>query len=240
MRESLLSAVFDWLYPPQCIEPTCRQPGAWLCGECLARVCPVPWPTCARCALPLRGDQPSRRKMWVCPRCRADPPPFRHATAAGLYSGVLRRGIHALKFYRNLAVAPELAALAAAEVDRNVADNGVIVPVPSHRSRVAERGVDHTAVLANAIGRVLGLPVVADALVRVRRTRLQSGLGAADREVNLLGAISSSRPNVAKTVLLVDDVMTTGATARACAQVLLRSGASTIDVCLIARAPQQH
>ncbi|MGE3498236.1 MAG: ComF family protein [Candidatus Binatia bacterium] len=117
-------------------------------------------------------------------------------------------------------------------------DHELIVPVPLHRDRLRWRGFNQSAVLARAVGRAAHRPVDVMALARTRATVPQVGLDIADRQRNVRGAFSVRRPRAVqdRTVLLVDDVMTTGATADACARALHRAGASRVDVLLLARA----
>ena len=111
-----------------------------------------------------------------------------------------------------------------------------LVPVPLHPWRLWQRGFNQAELIAAALGRDIGVPVLAGALRRVRNTPPQSGLGAASRRTNLRGAFSAAVEVAGRHVLLIDDVMTTGATARECAGVLRQAGAATVEIAVLGRA----
>lgn len=119
------------------------------------------------------------------------------------------------------------------------APGALLVPVPLHPVRLRSRGFNQALLLARPLGRALGLPVAPRALRRIRRTQAQPGLGAAERRVNLAGAFVVCHPATVsgRHVVLVDDVLTTGATANACAGALRAAGASRVDVYTAGRAP---
>jgi ComF family protein len=153
----------------------------------------------------------------------------------GVYSSVLRAGIHALKYRGVRGVADPLGQLAARAYGA-ADEDALVVPVPSRRRRVAVRGVDHARLLAVVVAREVGRLVVVDALERCRRTRPQVGLDPTERRRNVLGAFRATSVVAGHAVILVDDVMTTGATAEACAEALLIARARVVDVCTVARA----
>jgi ComF family protein len=225
MWRLLLSGVLEVLYPPRCVVHGCGRRGAWLCSTCLARVESVPEPRCGRCGAPLGPGG--------CADCRALAPQFERAAAVGLYTGPLRDAIHALKYGRVAALAVPLGRLAAEAVQTWPA--ATVMPIPSHRQRVAGRGVDHSRLLANAVAQHLGWPFAADAVTRGQPTRPQVGLSAAARRANVADAFVVHHPP-ARRILLVDDVLTTGATASACAAALRAAGAGEVAVCTVARA----
>jgi ComF family protein len=256
MHRYLLS-LFDVLFPPRCIGADCDARGAWMCERCLARVHPLPPAACPVCGLPSRPRYRYRSHQMppraagatsgesldsptsVCERCRSLPPPFAATAAAGVYAGVLRRAIHAYKFGRRLAVAPQMARLTANAVRLRLAGT-LVVPVPSHRDRVSERGFDHGAHLAQLVANELQLQAFPGALERIRYTRPQVGLTARQRAANVRGAFSCSSRVDGSNVVLVDDVMTTGATAGECSKCLLAAGAIQVEVCVVARALEPY
>lgn len=221
-----LAAVLDLLYPPRCVAEGCGSREGWLCGPCRLTIRPVPGPRCPRCALPLVGGG--------CRACAAHTPCFDAAVAVGVYESPLREALHALKYARVTALAQPLGDLAAGLLTGLPFD--LVVPVPAHRQRVAGRGVDQATLLAQAVARRWERPCLPAALLRTRSTLPQAKLGPAARRANVAGAFRAVVGLSGQRVLLVDDVLTTGATASACAEALRGAGAAEVRVCTVARA----
>jgi ComF family protein len=191
-----------------------------------------PW--CVACGLPFHTPEPDDA---LCPACVIEPPQFASARAALIYDGPVRKLVldikHAARRDGLTLYANWMAAAAAEPLGR--AD--LVVAVPMHWSKLASRGFNQATWLAAAVARRAGLPLRHDLLVRGKRRRSQEGLSRAQRPTNAAGAYQAkSGPALAgKAVLLVDDVLTTGATANACARALKKAGAARIDVVTLAR-----
>ena len=223
------AALLDLLYPPRCaacgegIRSSAEGP---FCTVCVDAVDPVP-SGCRRCGLP--GPDP------VCGACLADPPSFSSCRAGGLFGGPLADAIHALKYRDRPALARPLGAWLAGRIPlpRDVA----IVSVPLGRKRRLSRGYDQAALLARALGKASRrLPFLPLALARTRETKPQVGRARADRLRNVRGAFRATKVVSGRDVLLVDDVVTTGATADACSEALIQAGARSVHVIALARS----
>ena len=226
-----VTSLLDALFPPRCaacdeLLPARERPSRplELCAVCEVSVEPV-GPACARCGLP--GDA-----VEACPFCEADPPAFDGATAAWLYGGAAVDLLHRFKYeHRPHYAAPLgelLSRLALPEAD-------LVTHVPLHAARRRERSYDQALYLAQALARSRGLPCES-LLLRVRSTGRQVGRSREERRRNVAGAFSAARPVRARSVWLVDDVLTTGATVEACAQALADAGACRVHVVSVARA----
>ncbi|MGA3373831.1 MAG: ComF family protein [Terracidiphilus sp.] len=180
------------------------------------------------------------------------PPPFVRAVAYGPYEGRMREAIHALKYNRLHAAARGLGRMLAQAIAQ-LADEApaemLVVPVPLHRSKFAERGFNQARSLAfNALGALRKthpewrLTLAPSTLMRLRATESQAGLNPRRRRANVRGAFTVSDPAAVnlKHVLLIDDIFTTGSTARAAAQALVKSGAASVWVATLARAGRIH
>lgn len=224
----MLHAPLCWLFAPRCLVcGDAGMPGRDLCGGCHAG---LPWqgPACSRCALPLP-------RAGTCGQCLQHPSALDAAHAAFDYAFPLDRLLPRLKFHRDLAAGRVLAQCMA---ERFIAlpRPDALVPLPLHRARLRRRGYDQALELARPLAKALGLPLRSDLLHRCRATAAQSRLDAGARKRNLRGAFRANpgAPPPAHVVLL-DDVMTTGATLQAAAAVLRKAGVGRIDAWVCAR-----
>jgi len=175
----------------------------------------------------------------LCGACIAHPPAYRRARAALVYGDVSRDLVLALKYQGRRDSLALLASWMANAAPELLQDADLIVPVPLHYLRLVRRGFNQSVWLAAALSRASGVRLSVDALKRVRSTPIQGGLSAEGRRRNVQGAfrIRSGKERLVKDqkILLVDDVLTTGATAEACSRALTRAGASCVDVLTLAR-----
>jgi ComF family protein len=236
-------AALDLLLPPGCLfcDSPVDAPGRF-CPECFRRTSFVTEPCCRHCGVPFAhaGQGGAER---LCPGCRDAPPPWQRARGALRYDAESRQILLPFKHADRTELATALAPLMARAGAALLRDADILVPVPLHRRRLIARRYNQAALLARALAAITGKPALPDALLRIRATIMLGGLSAGQRAEEVKGAFAL-RPTRAdaiagRRVLLVDDVMTTGATAGACALVLLASGASAVDVLVAARVPDR-
>jgi ComF family protein len=234
-------ALLDLLLPPHCI--ACDQPveaPGQLCADCFRQTGFITEPLCARCGVPF-GSAAMGGPDRLCPGCRLVAPVFHRARAALRYDAQGRRLILPFKHADRTEIAGTLAPHMARAGIFLLRDADVLVPVPLHRARLFRRRYNQAALLASAVGCIADRPCLLDALRRRRATASLGEKSAAERVAEVTGAFAV-RPSRAgrltgKRVLLIDDVMTSGATANACAAVLLAAGARSVDVLVAARVP---
>jgi ComF family protein len=234
-------ALLDLLLPPQCV--TCDAPvdaPGLMCAECFRQTGFITEPLCVRCGVPF-ANAALGGASGLCPGCEAAPPVFQRARAALRYDAQGRRLILPFKHADRQELARTLAPHTARAGAALLRDADVLVPVPLHRSRLFHRRYNQAALLAQAVARIAGRPCVPDALVRLRATESLGEKSAEERAAEVAGVFAPRRSRTAsivgKRVLLVDDVMTSGATANACASTLLAAGANSVDVLAAARVP---
>ena len=227
-----LGKLLGGLWPSHCLVCTETCQGDGLCSACRSA---LPWnhSACLHCALPL--PLPLPMAVAACGHCLRRPPPLTVAHAAFRYEAPLDRLLPRLKFHNDLAAARLLGGLMA-EALASAERPDAFIPLPLHRKRLRSRGFDQTLELAKPLGQRLCIPLLDDALVRVRETAPQSRLDAPARRRNLRRAFAV-RPDATLPahVALIDDVMTTGATLHAAADALLRAGVTRVDAWVCAR-----
>ncbi len=215
-----------WPLPGGCW--ICRDWGReQLCADCLARFAP-PRPRCPGCALPLHGPH--------CATCLREALPLAGVHAALDYAAPWDGLLQALKFHQALGLVPAFAELLQRDAPALPPDT-LLLPVPLHPRRLGERGYNQSQLLAEALARPLGLPVARGLLLRIADTPAQAGLNRRERLANLRHAFALAGPAPQRPCLLVDDVMTTGATLATLAGLLLRSGVPRVDAWVVARTP---
>jgi ComF family protein len=185
-------------------------------------------PACRICATPFSSEH-----AHICGDCLKKPPPFSRAVCFGLYDGVLATAINHFKFQRIRRLYKPLGRLL---LDLDFKKVDAIVPVPLSVAGLRDRGFNQSLLLAKFISDKTDIPLIADGLFKNVETHPQIGLPARDRISNLKGVFSTNRYFKDMSLMLIDDVMTTGATARECAKQLMKAGAGEVVVIALARA----
>jgi ComF family protein len=227
---AVVESLLNCLFPPVCVLCGLGADEPGICNECESLLA---WnrQACRRCGLPLPSGHDKQ-----CGPCLLRPPPWSQTISPLLYCFPVNRLVQRFKFQRDLAAGRVLAKLMLRDLAGQTAD--VLVPVPLHWRRMLQRGFNQAFELATPIGKALDIPVLPAGLRRCKSGVAQSGLNAAERKKNIRGAFHwRHRQSAPKHVVLLDDVMTTGATATECAKVLLAAGAKRVDVWTAARAP---
>ena len=225
-------ALIHGLFPATCL--LCLDPGQPpdldLCRDCEEDL-PRNSPACARCAMPLVGPG------TACGRCSARPPDCDAAFAPYRYEFPVAELIHRLKYGGQVAIARILGSVLAHRLlERGTPAVDALVPVPLHAAREARRGYNQAYEIARIAGGILNLPVLDRLAVRMRATEEQAALPASVRRVNVSGAFEALAGCAPASIAIVDDVLTTGATADALAQALRRAGARRVEAWAVARA----
>jgi ComF family protein len=232
--------LFSTLFPAEC--RLCNQPLLAMsrlpvCDPCLAKIQAFQSPVCTRC-----GEILTIGNVSVCTACTNAPPPFVAAVAIGPYDGELRGLVHLLKYH---SVRPAAQILGRAlttllqQQNGRIGDQPLILPIPLHRAKDRARGFNQAEEIANVVKRFSGFAIDRHALVRKRATESQTGMTSHQRRENVRGAFALRKRGLnavnGRNIVLIDDVMTTGATAAECTRVLLRAGAKQVLVATAAR-----
>lgn len=226
-RPSILKHVFGKLLPAHCL--LCgNNAESVLCAACIDDLPPLPAQRCPRCAeATTHGEH--------CGRCLAHPPAYDGVLAAYRYDFPIDRLVHALKYGGQLALAEWFAGQIVGQCENGDIGMDIVIPMPLHHARLCERGFNQSAEIARAIASRLGLPILLDTCRRTRQTQSQADLPLKERAANVRGAFECQSELSGRRVLLVDDVMTTGATMDECARTLRMHGASSVVAACLAR-----
>ena len=233
-----MKRLLDIIYPRRCLGCGVSSPDTfrYICWDCWSDAARVEAPFCDLCGDPVAG---AVDHDFICYSCSAEKPAFDGARSAARYDGVVGEALRQLKYEKALWLAPDLAELLCNCIGAEYPDRAfdVLIPVPLHHVRRRERGYNQSAVLAHELGRRMGCPVRFRALKRIRPTATQTNLTAKERLSNVANAFQNRREKglAGRRVLLIDDVMTTGATVNACANTLRKGGAESVHVITVAR-----
>lgn len=222
--------VLDIIFPPHCL--SCRRFGSWVCDDCWQKIGLIATPICYKCNRLSPGWE-------ICANCRRDGK-LRRLIVSGYWQNPLKQLVYGLKYHRARPVAERLGKLLSQTVAPWCRDEDlVIVPVPLHRGRLWDRGFNQAELLARVVSQYLDSPLI-QPLVRRRWTKPQFGLTKLARRDNISGAFAIKPRQlpliVGKKVLLIDDLVTTGATINECAKVLKQNGAHEVWGAVLAKA----
>ena len=228
--QSIGKMVLDFALPPRCA-------GCGVVTEEVGAFCPPCWSQiewlgqsgCGRCGLPLAGTE-----IDTCGRCLADPPKLDRMRAAVAYDDLPRSIALKLKYGRKVGLARTMARYMG-PLKGDWPHDAIIIPVPLHRWRLWGRGFNQSALMARELSRLWGLPADVAGLKRVKRTQPLKGLSQTQRRKAVSGAFKAASDFKGRTAILVDDVLTSGSTAEACARALRRAGASRVELVCWAR-----
>ncbi len=223
----LLWKVVDWLYPPYC--GGCNELGSNWCRNCQETYSLIGRAICRICGDPLK-------RSGLCKDCAAERPFFHSARSWAFFDGPVQNALHQLKYRNNIGLGYALAIHLAQVKIPYLCECDMIIPVPLSRRRLSERGYNQAALLAYPLALLLQKQYRPGALKKVVETRTQVGLNIAERNINMKDAFQANPVIVAgKSILLIDDVITTGATLNECARALIIAQAVEVNALTLAR-----
>lgn len=228
---ALLAVTLDFFLPRHCLLCGEQALSSALCAHCRAALPVQAANSCLRCALPASGE--------LCGGCQRQPPPYDKTLAAFRYAFPLDVLIHGLKYRRQLSAVTELSGALGKAGGELLKDADLVVAMPIHRRRLAERGYNQAVELARPLARAAGKPLALRAVHKVRNTPVQAGLDRAARLLNPQGAFECTVDLSGMQVLVVDDVMTTGATLAELARCLKAAGAVQVSNLVLARTGKE-
>ncbi len=233
LGDRLFWKITDFMLPPSCV--CCGQSGSTFCADCHFSVQLLPSPLCGQCSYPLQ-----RGKRESCDICRRYSLRLDRLVSVAFHQGALQRAIHSFKYQRNRALAHSLGEMVLQALPADLPPQTLLAPVPLSDEQLRERGFNQAGILANYVGRSLDIPVETSTLRRVRDSKTQVGLNMAERRQNVADAFRTEA-NVfsRRSVVLVDNVCTTGATLVACAEALRAAGVTQVWTVTLARAARR-
>ncbi|MCS6829279.1 MAG: ComF family protein [bacterium] len=233
--QAIWAEVLDALYPPRCAACALVGCAGW-CDECAEHIPYIALPVCVRCGTPVHPE-------GFCIACYRRPLVPEAVRAVTRYEGVMRAAIHRFKYEGRPSLAPALAQLLVQSWQTPLAEAlhgvDVVLPIPIHRRRERERGFNQSALLAREFCQSTGLPLLRGVLERTVYRQPQVGLGEVERRENVKDAFRMVQPHAVrgKSVLLIDDVWTTGSTLNEAASTLLAAGAERVFAYTVAHEP---
>ena len=212
----------DILFPPRCAG--CEKWGGRICNDCLSTIGVISKPICLRCGHPIPP-----KVQNCCSKCESSNIFYDNIRSWAYFNGVLQKAIHKLKYRRDLGLGESLSIPMITLLQEQTWIIDLIIPVPLDPERMKERGYNQAALLAKPISRSTGILFDGKILYRIKKTRSQVGLTIIERKKNVKGAFEANSSNLCgKSILLIDDVVTTGSTLNSCANALKKAGARNI------------
>ncbi len=222
----------DWIFPPECA--SCRKIGYRVCDVCFEGIQQISSHQCLNCLQPINENPP------FCSTCKGFSKTCKDMAAWGVYDSSLRESIHSLKYHRNLGLGDFFASYLIKLIKQLNWNFELVVPIPLSKQRHKERGYNQSTLLSRPIAWYFKVEHDAKLLTRTKQTETQFKLSSIDREMNMRGAFSVNPATLnGKRILLVDDIITTGATMNFAASALLEAGASDVFGISIAKAIKQ-
>jgi len=223
--------VLNTLFPetcPVCHEASSDHTTAPICTGCWDSINPYKGPKCGKCGIPLDSDS-----SIICGECIKDEPAYNSVRSFGLYKGPLRKAINLLKYHNMKRLSKPLSKVML-QMDIPKAD--AVIPIPLYKDRLRQREFNQSALLAKYTAKNTGAALLVDCLVKIKDTKPQVGLSSRERRRNIKNAFDVEKKEFikGKDILLMDDVITTGATVRECSRVLKKAGAANIYVLALA------
>ena len=217
-----------------CHEVSSDHTTAPLCEECWDSIKAYEGPKCSKCAVPLVSDL-----SITCGECIKDKPAYRSVRTFGLYKGPLRKAINLLKYHNMKRLSKPLSALI---LSMKIPQVDAVMPIPLYKDRLRQREFNQSALIAKYTAKNTGTSLLVDCLVKVRDTMPQVGLTSMERRRNIKNAFEVEKKELikGKDILLMDDVITTGATVRECSKVLKKAGAANVYVMALAHSPREQ
>lgn len=243
MKAMWYKAIFsalEFLFPPVCLlcdSKELYQAGCFICKGCFNSISFISHPVCVRCGKPFLTET---TRDHVCGSCLTQEPSFNLVRALGKYEGALKNIIQNFKYKQKFSMVNLFNLLLDHRHNQAITFSSydLLIPVPLHKSRLRQRGFNQTVILGNILKKKYHLPLRANILQRTTHTPPQVTLPVKERKANMRNVFKVNEPGSVegKTILLLDDVYTTGATMNECARILKKSGASRVDGFVIARA----
>jgi len=220
----------DFLFPPRCAG--CDEWGERYCASCQEKTKIISSSICQICGEPYHG-----RYRIVCQRCQTAELFYSSLRAWAYFEGPIQRAIHKLKYKKDLGLGEKLAQPLADLLLATKWDIDLVTAVPLDSARQRDRGYNQSLCLARPLAWKIGLPIVASIIKRIKKTRSQVGLSLEERKINVTGAFWAEQKHVVgKSILIIDDVVTTGSTINSCAEALIKANASRVYGLTLARA----